>query len=170
MTQEMKNDIAEILGINVGSMNKFSQDIIDSMQTIMENFDAVTDDERKVLYDDLNSYWIKGMVISVLPDVAKNTGIPYSTLKMLGFEIQQEIVFEYMADSSNTEQIYAITNKSLALMEIKAVSVLVEISEEKLNALPDEIKEHICGMYSMEYDSEGDNSQLIDSIKEMVSI
>ena len=75
-----------------------------------------------------------------------------------------------MADSSNTEQIYAITNKSLALMEIKAVSVLVEISEEKLNALPDEIKEHICGMYSMEYDSEGDNSQLIDSIKEMVSI
>ena len=47
MTQEMKNDIAEILGINVGSMDKFSQDIIDSMQTIMENFDAVTDDERK---------------------------------------------------------------------------------------------------------------------------
>lgn len=63
MTQEMKNDIAEILGINVGSMDKFSQDIIDSMQTIMENFDAVTDDERKVLYDDLNSYWIKCMVI-----------------------------------------------------------------------------------------------------------
>lgn len=170
MTQEMKNDIAEILGINVGGMEKFPKEIIDSMQTIMENFDANTDDERKVLYDDLNSYWVKGTVLSILPDVAKNTGISYSTLEMLGFETQQQIVFEYMADSSNTEQIYALTNKSLAFMELKVVSVLVEISEEKLNALPDEIKEHICGMYSMEYDSEGDNSQLIASIKEMVNV
>lgn len=55
-------------------------------------------------------------------------------------------------------------------MEIKAVSVLAEISEEKLNALPDDVKKRICGMYSMEYDSEGDNSQLIASIKEMVSV
>ncbi len=114
MTQEMKNDVAEILGINVGSMDKFPKEIIDFMQTIMENFDAGTDDERKVLYDDLNSYWIKGTVIFVLPDVAKNTGIPYSTLETLGFETQQEIVYEYMADSSNTEQIYAATNKALA--------------------------------------------------------
>lgn len=170
MTQEMKNDIAEILGIKVGSMEKFPQEIIDSMQTIMENFDATTDDERKVLYDDLNNYWVKGTVLSVLPDVAKNTGIAFSTLEKLDYDTQQEIVYEYMADSSNTEQIYTLTNKALAVMELKAVSVLIEVSEEKLNSLPDDIKEYICGMYSMEYDSEGDNSQLIASIKDMVNV
>lgn len=170
MTQEMKNDIAEILGIKDGSMEKFPQEIIDSMQTIMENFDAKTDDERKILYDDLNSYWEKGTVLSVLPDVAKNTGIAFSTLEKLDYDTQQEIVYEYMADSSNTEQIYALTNKALAVMELKAVSVLTEVSEEKLNSLPDDIKEYICGMYSMEYDSEGDNSQLIASIKDMVNV
>lgn len=170
MTQEMKNDIAEILGIKDGSMEKFPQEIIDSMQTIMENFDAKTDDERKILYDDLNSYWEKGTVLSVLPDVTKNTGIAFSTLEKLDFDTQQEIVYEYMADSSNTEQIYALTNKALAVMELKAVSVLIEVSEEKLNSLPDDIKEYICGMYSMEYDSEGNNSQLIASIKDMVNV
>ncbi len=170
MTQEMKNDIAEILGIKVGSMEKFPQEIIDSMQTIMENFDAKTDDERKILYDDLNNYWVKGTVLSVLPDVAKNTGIAFSTLEKLDYDTQQEIVYEYMADSSNTEQIYALTNKELAVMELKAVSVLIEVSEEKLNSLPDDIKEYICGMYSMEYDSEGNNSQLIASIKDMVNV
>lgn len=146
MTQEMKNDIAEILGIKDGSMEKFPQEIIDSMQTIMENFDAKTDDERKILYDDLNSYWEKGTVLSVLPDVAKNTGIAFSTLEKLDYDTQQEIVYEYMADSSNTEQIYALTNKALAVMELKAVSVLTEVSEEKLNSLPDDIKEYICGI------------------------
>lgn len=65
MTQEMKNDIAEILGIKVGSMEKFPQEIIDSMQTIMENFDAKTDDERKILYDDLNNYWVNQKAISI---------------------------------------------------------------------------------------------------------
>lgn len=170
MTQEMKNDIAEILGIKVGSMEKFPQEIIDSIQTIMENFDATTDDERKILYDDLNSYWVKGTVLSVLTDVAKNTGIAFSTLEKLDFDTQQEIVYEYMADSSNTEQIYALTNKALAVMELKSVSVLIEVSEDKLNSLPDDIKEYICGMYSMEYDSEGDNSQLITSIKDMVNV
>ena len=168
MTQEMTKNIAEILGDDTSSNEQIPEEILGSMQTILENIEIRTDEDRQILYDDLNSYWVKGTVLTELAEVSKNSGIPYDTLKNLDFDTQQDIVFEYMADSKNIERIYEITNKALSVMELENVSELINIPVSKLITFPIDIQEKICGMYSMEYEENGDNSSLIASLKGMV--
>lgn len=168
MIQEMTKNIAEILGVDTSSIEQFSEEILGSMQTILENIEVRTDEDRKILYNDLNSYWVKGTVLTGLSEVSKNSGIPYDTLKNLDFDTQQDIVFEYMADSKNIDRIYEITNKALSVMELENVSKLIDISAGKLRTFPIDIQEKICGIYSMEYEENGDNSSLIALLKGMV--
>lgn len=168
MTQEMKKNIAKILGVDTSSIEQFLEEILDSMQTILENIEVRTDEDRQILYDDLNGYWVKGTVLVELSEVSKNSGIPYDTLKNLDFDTQQDIVFEYMADSGNIDRIYEITNKALSVMELEKVSELINIPISKLKIFPIDIQEKMCGMYSMEYEENGDNSSLIVSLKGMV--
>ena len=168
MTQEMTKSIAEILGIDISSIEQFPEEILGSMQTILENIEVRTDEDRQILYDDLNGYWVKGTVLTELAEVSKNSGIPYDTLKNLDFDTQQDIVFEYMADSGNIDRIYEITNKALSVMELENVSELINIPISRLRTFPIDIQEKMCGMYSMEYEENDDNSSLIVSLKGMV--
>lgn len=168
MTHEMTNDIAKILGVDADSITQLPEDILGSMQTILENVEVRNDEDRQMLYEDLNSYWLKGTILIGLAEVAKNSGLPYDTLKSLDLYTQQTIVYEYMADSSNLERIYAVTNKALSIMELKKISELISVPENELHKLSETVKEKICGMYSMEYEEGGDNSALIVSLKEMV--
>ncbi|MCM1228360.1 MAG: hypothetical protein NC320_13235 [Clostridium sp.] len=162
-------EISKILGVTAESLAEMPTDILGSMQTVLENIEVRTDEDRQILYDDLNGYWVKGTVLVELSEVSKNSGIAYDTLKNLDFDVQQEIVFEYMADSKNIERIYEITNKALAVMELEKVSELINIPVSKLKKLPLDIQEKMCGMYAMEYEENGDNSTLIASLKGMVS-
>lgn len=93
------------------------------------------------------SVWLLG-----LNDVARDTGIAIATLKNLDFDTQQELVFEYMADSSNTERLFEVINKALAVMEIGNVAKVLEISEEKLKEIPYDKQVQLCGIYAMESD------------------
>ena len=168
MQKEIIKNISEILGVDTSSIEQFPEEILGSMQTIFENIEVRTDEDRQILYDDLNGYWVKGTMLVELSEVSKNSGITYDTLKNLDFDTQQDIVFEYMADSKNIERIYEITNKALAVMELEKVSELINIPVSKLRTFPIDIQEKICGMYSMEYEENGDNSSLIASLKGMV--
>lgn len=168
MEKEIIKNIAEILGVDTSGIEQFPEEILGSMQTILENIEVRTDEDRQILYDDLNNYWVKGTVLVELSEVSKNSGIPYDTLKNLYFDTQQDIVFEYMADSKNIERIYEIVNKSLAVTELENVSELIDIPAGKLKTFPIDIQEKMCGMYSMEYEENGDNSSLIVSLKVMV--
>lgn len=161
-------EISKILGVTAESLAEMPTDILGSMQTVLENIEVRTDEDRQILYDDLNSYWVKGTVLVELSEVSKNSGISYDTLKNLDFDTQQDIVFEYMADSKNIERIYEITNKALAIMELEKVSELINIPISKLKTFPIDIQEKMCGMYAMEYEENGDNSMLIASLKGMV--
>lgn len=169
MTQEIMNDIAKMLGVSLDSLKAMPEEILGSMQTILENVEVKNDEDRKILYNDLNSYWVKGTIFTALVEVAKNTGIPYVTLKKLDFYTQESIVYEYMADSSNIERIYEIANKALAVTEIKKIAEFISVPESELEKLSDDIKEHICGMYSMEYEENGNNSALVSALKELVT-
>ena len=79
-------------------------------------------------------------------------------------------MFEYMADSKDTERIYAIVNKELSVHELKSVALLLSVSESELHMLPDAVQEQLCGMYAMEYEEGQDNSALIDFLKALVQV
>lgn len=168
MTHEMMRDISQILGVEIKSIQQMPEEILGSMQTVLENIEVRTDEDRQMLYEDLDRYWIKGSVLTMLVEVSKNTGIPYDTLKNFDFDTQQDIVFEYMADSSNIERIYAVTNKALSFIELGKISKLIDVPENELHELSDSVKEQICGMYFMEYEEDGDNSALVASLTEVI--
>lgn len=62
------------------------------------------------------------------------------TLKALNFDTQQELVFEYMADSSNTDRLFEITNKALAILEIESVAKVIgkPVSDLKQASYPNQ--------------------------------
>ena len=170
MTQKMMQQVSEILGVGTESIAEMPEEILTSMQTILENVEIQNEEDKQILCEDLDSYWVKGTVLLSLAEAAKNTGISYETLKSLDFDTQQNIVFEYMADSKDTERNYAIVNKELSVHELKSVALLLSVSESELHMLPDAVQEQLCGMYAMEYEEGQDNSALIDFLKALVQV
>ena len=81
---------------------------------------------------------------------------------------KQEIVFEYMADMNNYENIHRLVNKFLAVSDIEKVAKLLEIPVDELHKLPFGIREKICGHYALEYDENGDNSGLTQTLKGLI--
>lgn len=170
MTQKMMQQVSKILGVGTESIAEMPEEILTSMQTVLENVEIQNEEDKQILCEDLDSYWVKGTVLLSLAEAAKNTGISYETLKSLDFDTQQNIVFEYMADSKDTERIYAIVNKALSVHELKSVALLLSVSESELHMLPDAVQEQLCGMYAMEYEEGQDNSALIASLKALVQV
>lgn len=169
MMNEQITKIAEILGVSEENISALPKEIIGSMQTVLENVEVRNEDDANMLYAELDGYWTKGNVIIGLNDVSRDTGISLDTLKNLGYDTQQELVFEYMADSSNIDRLYEITNKALAVMELDSVAKLIDIPVSKLKEYPFETQVQLCGMYSMEYD-EGNSFELISRLKGVIGL
>lgn len=165
----MYRKIAEILGVSEEDITEMPTEILNSMQALFETVDVKNDSDRKILYDELDKLWTKGVVFLGLKEVAESTKIADSTLFSLDFETQQKLVFEYMADSENIAHLYEIVNFALEISEINNVAELTKIPVENLKKLPPEIQKKICGYYSMEYEENGDNSALITTLKGLVS-
>ena len=91
------------------------------------------------------------------------------TLHSLDYNTQQTIVYEYMMDSSQTERFYDLVNKALAVSELGNVAKLIGVPVRELRPLPRRIQENICGAYTMEYDADSTNTDLIDHIREMIA-
>lgn len=165
----MYRKIAEILGVSEEDITEMPTEILNSMQALFETVDVKNDSDRKILYDELDKLWTKGVVFLGLKEVAESTKIADSTLFSLDFETQQKLVFEYMADSENIAHLYEIVNFALEISEINNVAELTKIPVENLKKLPPEIQKKICGYYSMEYEKNGNNSALITTLKGLVS-
>lgn len=162
-------EIAKILGVSEDSITAMDDDIKNDMQFAFEKASVQNDADKKALYDKLDELWQKGTVYIGLDEAAKSTGIPLNTLRSLDYETQQIIVYEFMADSSQTKRFYELTNKALAVADLPDVSKLVGISLRELRSLPHQIQEKICGAYAMEYDPDSTNTELIDNIREMIA-
>ena len=160
---------ADILGVSEDSITAMDNVIREGMADVLAGADISNDKTGEEVNEKLDSLWQKGSVYIGLEEVAKTTGIPYNTLCSLDPDTQQNIVYEYMMDSSQVERFYNLTNDALAVIELDKVADLVSVPVSRLKKLPQETKERICGMYAMEYDEDDTNAGLIDSIREMIA-
>ena len=58
---------------------------------------------------------------------------------------------------------------SLAVSELGNVAKLIGVPVRELRSLPRRIQENICGAYTMEYDVDSTNIDLIDHIREKIA-
>lgn len=148
----MNGKIAKILGVTEENISALPTYILGSMQNVIENIEVKSEDDAKMLYAELEGYWSKGIVLLGLSDVARDTGIALDTLKNLDSDVQKELVYEYMADSSNTSRLYDIVNKALSVMELNTIANLIGVPVSKLREYPHEVQTQLCGIYAMEND------------------
>ncbi len=169
MTNELLAEIAKIPGVSEDSISAMDDEIRNSMTAVFETIAVKNDEDKKAVYEALDNLWQKGSVYIGLNEVAKSTGILLNTLKSLDYETQQQIVYEFMIDSSQTERFYELTNKALAVAELADVAKLISAPVRELRSLSRRIQENICGAYTMEYDPDSTNTELIDNIREMIA-
>ena len=164
MTNEQRAEIAKIIGVSEDSISAMDKNFKADMVTAL----ADKSEDKTALYNELDRLWQKGSVYIGLLELAKNTGISLVALHSLDYNTQTELVYEYMADSSQTERFYEIVNRELAVLEIEKIARLVGVSVSRLRNLSQETQERICGMYAMEYDEDSTNAELIGNIREMI--
>lgn len=169
MDNKQLAEIARILGVSEDSISAMDDEIKNSMTAVFDNVTVKNDEDKKAVYEALDSLWQKGSIYIGLNEVAKTTGISLVTLRSLDFETQQTIVYEYMMDSSQFDRIYTLTNKALAVMELDKVAKLISVPVRELRSLSLHIQERICGAYTMEYEEGSTNMELIDNIREMIA-
>ena len=164
MTNEQCAEIAKIIGVSEDSIFAMDETIKVDMVTALTEKSA----DKTALYNELDRLWQKGSVNIGLAEIAKNTGISLVALHSLDLSTQQELVFEYMADSSQTEHFYEVVNRELAVLEIERIARMVGMPVTRLRSLPREMQERICGMYAMEFDEDSTNAELIASIRNII--
>ncbi len=169
MTNEQLVEVSKILGVSKDSISAMDDEIKNSMTAVFETIAVKNDEDKKAVYEALDNLWQKGSVLLGLSEVAKATGIPHNTLKNLDYETQQTLVYEYMMDSSQIDRFYEVTNKALAVIELDKVAKLLSVPVRELRKLPLNIQERICGAYTMEYDKDSTNTELIDELREMIA-
>ena len=162
-------EVAKILGVSEDSISVMNDEIKNSMTAVFETVAIRNDEDKKIVFEALDDLWQKGSVYIGLDEVAKSTGILLVTLRSLDYDTQQTIVYEYMMDSSQTERFYDLVNKALAVSELGNVAKLIGVPVRELRPLPRRIQENICGAYTMEYDADSTNTDLIDHIREMIA-
>lgn len=164
MTNEQISEIAKIIGVSEDSISAMDENIKSDMVTALTEKNS----DKTALYNELDRLWQKGSVYIGLAEIARNTGISLVTLHSLDLSTQQELVFEYMADSSRTENFYEVVNRELAVLEIERIARMVGMPVTRLRSLPQETQERICGMYAMEFDEDSTNAGLIENIKNII--
>lgn len=164
MNPKQLTEIANILGVSEGSITALDESFKAEMVTALTEKNA----DKTALYNELDRLWQKGTIYIELAEIAKNTGISLVTLHSLDLATQQELVFEYMADSSRMEHFYEIVNRELAVLEIERIARMVGMPVTRLRSLPQETQERICGMYAMEFDEDSTNAGLIASIRNII--
>ena len=117
--------VARILGVSEDSISAMDDEIKKSMAVVFETVAIRNDEDKKAVFEALDNLWQKGSIYIELAEVAKSTGITLNTLRSLDYEIQQTIVYEFMADSSQTERFYDLVNKSLSVADLPNVAKLI---------------------------------------------
>ena len=169
MTNEQLAEVAKILGVSEDSITAMDDEIKNSMTAVFEQVAVKNDEDKKAVFEALDNLWQKGSVYIELAEVAKSTGITLATLRSLDYESQQTIVYEFMMDSSQTARFYDLVNKALTVADLDKVANLIGTPVRELRSLPRRIQENICGAYTMEYDPDSTNTELIDNIREMIA-
>ena len=164
MNKNHLTEIANLLGVSEDSITALDENFKADMVTALTEKNS----NKTALYNELDSIWQKGTIYIELAEIARNTGISLVALHSLDLSIQQELVFEYMADSSRTERFYEIVNRELAVLEIEKIARMIGVPVTRLRSLSRDMQERICGMYAMEFDEDSTNAVLIENIRNLV--
>lgn len=164
MTNNQLTEIAKIIGVSEDSISAMEENIKADMVTALTEKNS----DKTALYNELDRLWQKGSVYIGLSEIARNTGISLVALNSLDLSTQQELLFEYMADSSQTERFYEIVNRELAVLEIERIARMIGVPVTRLRSLPKDMQERICGMYAMEFDEDSTNAELVENIRNLV--
>ena len=166
MNKENLMKIAKVLDVSEDSIKALPEEIQNSMISAVNLNNADTEENAEILYNSLNELWTKGMILESLREISKRTGMDYTALCNLSENAQYSLVFEYAMDSTNFDRFHQIVEKSLAVKELPEVAKLIDLPLVELYAFPIEKQERLCSIYSMEYDENGDNSELISHLRE----
>ena len=169
MNSNQLAEVAKILGVSEDSISAMDDEIKNSMTAVFETVDIKNNEDKKAVFEALDNLWQKGSIYIELSEVAKSTGITLDTLRSLDYETQQTIVYEFLMDSSQTARFYDLVNKALAVADLPNVAKLIGTPVRELRSLSRRIQENICGAYTMEYDPDSTNMELIDNIREMIA-
>ena len=164
MNNNQLTEIAKLLGVSEDSISAMDENIKADMVTALTEKSA----DKTALYNELDRLWQKGSVYIGLSEIARNTGISLVAFHSLDLSTQQELVFEYMADNSRTENFYEVVNRELAVLEIERIARMVGMPVTRLRSLSRKTQERICGMYAMEFDEDSTNAELIANIRTII--
>ena len=165
---------AEILGVDEETFDGFPKNITDSIIAAIEM--AEPDDEEKcaLLHETLYDLWTEGCAYSDMKNIADETGADLDTLLSFDRQTQMNISFEYLsafADSgaeSAVKSVYDNIHRALQVRNIPDVADLLGKTAAELKKLPYEIQSQMCGAYLMEYEENGDNTQLKIELEKML--
>ncbi len=165
---------AQILKTSVERLNDFGQEITDEMSAVVEMITPDTPEQAQLLYSSLLELWQKGIAHECMVTISKETGANLDTLLSLDIQSQMMIDWEYTmaitdGDSKRAvSSVYDNIRRALAIIELPDVAKLLGMEYDKLRLYSREIWEQLCGAYAMEYEENGDNSELIAELKEIL--
>lgn len=103
----------------------------------------------------------------ILKEISQRTSVSLELLQSFKEESLQKIEEVYRSDNFDLVRIYELVSEAITLSDIEKVGEFIGLSEEEINNLSMDKKIKICGMYDMEFDQSGDNSQLIKALQEI---
>lgn len=165
---------ADFLEVEFNVVEKFPDEIKNEMVAAVEMIEPDTEENCKLLHDKLYECWKKGTIYIDMKEVAEGTGTEFETLMSLDEQSQLQISFEYimyMAEDDPEKafkSVYENVHKALQVRELPDVARLIGAEYEKLRIYPREVWEQLCGAYAMEYEENGDNSELISELNDII--
>lgn len=165
---------ADYLEVDFSLIEKFPNEIKSEMVAAVEMIEPDTEENCKLLHDKLSECWKKGTIYIDMKEVSEDTGTEFETLMSLDEQSQLQISFEYimyMAEDNPKKafkSVYENVHKALQVRELPDVARLIGAEYEKLRIYPREVWEQLCGAYAMEYEENGDNSELISELNDII--
>lgn len=174
----MKNKNLEtaalLLGTTVETLNSFEQQYLDEMSAAVEMLAPVTEEQTLQLHGELHDIWERAGAHQSMIEISKETGADLGAMLSLDVQSQLMIYWDYCMALSDGDvkravsSVYENISRSLAIIELPDVAKLLGIEYDKIRLYSREVWEQLCGAYAMEYDEDGDNSELIDELKKIL--
>ena len=169
---------AKIIGAGIKSFEGFPEEIKQSMIAVMEMIEPDTEEDCRILHDNIKQLWEQGTVYVDMKYISEETGADFNTLMSLDYQTQMDILFEYVIDINEGNKdavrtVYKKINRALEVIDLPNVAELLNMELSKLEEYPRWVQEHLCSMYVMLYDEddeESDNSELIEELKNILKM
>lgn len=160
---------ARILDTTEDVLNSFPKDITEEMLAVMEMVDTNSEEECQQLYQIMKTLWVRGTNYNDMKNISDRTGIDFDMLMSLDDQAQLMIDFEYTASNFDAAVAQKCFREAIQVRDLPEVAKLTETELDLLKSFPRDIQEQLCGAYLMEFDDDGDNSELISELKTIIS-